>query len=53
MKVVRSTTCSLVFFMPAFMGVYVSPSYLRLKSSRPTLTDLYLARFLVTVDAHL
>ena len=41
------------FFMPAFMGIYVPASYLRLKSSRPTLTDVYLASFLVTVDAYL
>ena len=44
---------SFFFFMPAFMGVYVPAAYLRLKSSRPTLTDVYLARFLVTVDTYL
>ena len=41
------------FFMSAFMGVYVPASYLRLKSSRPTLIDVYLASFLVTADAYL
>ena len=41
------------FFYARIMGVYVPASYLRLKSSRPTLTDVYLASFLVTVDAYL
>ena len=44
---------SCFIFIPAFMGVYVPASYLRLKSSRPTLIDVYLASFLVTVDAFL
>ena len=44
---------SCFFLMLAFMGVYIRASYLRLKSSRPTLTDVYLASFLVTVDAYL
>ena len=44
---------SCFFFMPAFMGVYVPASYLRLKSSGPTLIDVYLASFFVTVDAYL
>ena len=35
------------------MGVYVPASDLRLKSSIPTLTDVYLAIFFVTVDAYL
>ena len=39
-------------FNARIYGYLCSISHLRLKSSRHTLTDMYLASFLVTVDAY-
>ena len=42
----------LLYLMQAFMGIYVSASHNRLKSLKYTVINLYLARFLGSVDAY-